>query len=118
MIVRFLADEDLDRDIVSGLRSRERSIDILDTKELGLHGLTDPDLLEAAARQGRSVVSHDRHTMTRHFRERVEAGKSTPGLFIAPQQRAIGEIIESLLLIWSVSTAEEWRDGIFYLPFR
>jgi len=46
--------------------------------------------------------------MTRHFRARVVAGKSAPGLFILPQQQsAIGEIIESLLLVWTASQAEE-----------
>jgi len=57
--------------------------------------------------------------MTRYFRERVDAGKPTPGVFIPPQQQsAIGEIIESLLLVWTASQAEEWRNQIVYLPFR
>jgi len=39
--------------------------------------------------------------MTRHFQDRLDAGKPTPGVFILPQPaRAIGEIIESLLLVW------------------
>jgi hypothetical protein len=39
-------------------------------------------LLEIAAQQGRIVISHDRRTMTRHFRDRLSEGKSSPGLFI------------------------------------
>ena len=46
--------------------------------------------------QERIVVSHDRRTMTRHFRARLAAGQSSPGLFIVPQRMAIGEVIESL----------------------
>lgn len=56
--------------------------------------------------------------MTRHFRERLASGKSNPGLFVVPQRSAIGEIIESLLLVWTASQAEDWRDMIVYLPFR
>lgn len=57
--------------------------------------------------------------MTRHFRDRLDAGKPTPGVFILPQQEgAIGAIIESLLLVWAASQAEEWRNQIAYLPFR
>lgn len=57
--------------------------------------------------------------MTRHFRDRVDAGKSTPRMFILPQQRsAIGEIVEWLLLVWTASQAEEWRDRIVHLPLR
>lgn len=119
MNLRFLADEDVDADILEGLRSREPAIDILDVKTAGLRGTTDPALLELAAAQGRILITHDRRTMTRHFRKRVDAGKHVPGLFILPQrQSAIGEIFESLLLVWTASQAEEWRNQIAFLPFK
>jgi hypothetical protein len=28
------------------------------------------------------------------------------------------EVIDSLLLLWTASQASEWRNAIFYLPFR
>lgn len=118
MTVRFLADEDLDSDIIEGLRSREPAIDILDVKNAGLRGTKDPDLLELGAEQDRILITHDRRTITRHFRERLAAAKPNPGLFIAPQRCSIGEIVESLLLVWTASQAEEWRDKIVYLPLR
>ncbi len=119
MTVRFLTDEDLDARIIQGLRSREPAIDILDVKTAGLRGTKDPVLLELAARQGRILISHDRETMTQHFYKRLAAGKPAPGLFIVPQQpSAIGEVVESLLLVWTASQAEEWRNQITYLPFR
>lgn len=118
MTVRFLADEDLDLAIVEGLRLLEPAIDILDIKDAGLRGTKDPAVLELAAEHGRIVISHDRRTMTRHFKERRAAGKSNPGLFIVPQRNAIGEIIESLLLVWAASQTSDWRDAITYLPLR
>ena len=102
MTVRFLADEDVRTGIIQGLRSREPAIDILDVKTAGLRGMKDPALLELAAQQGRIIISHDRETMTQHFCERLEGGKSAPGLFIVLQQpSAVGKIIEWLLLVWS-----------------
>jgi uncharacterized protein with PIN domain len=83
-----------------------------------LRGAKDPDLLELAAQQDRILITHDRRTMTRHFRERLVVGKRSPGLFIVPQQSRIGEIVEWLLLVWTASQAGEWRDQIVYLPFR
>ena len=118
MTVRLLADEDLDSDIIKGLQTREPTIDILNIKETSLRGTEDPELLEIAAEQNRILVSHDRRTMTRHFRERLAAGKPSPGLFIVPQRGAIGEAVESLLLIWIASQAEEWYDRVVYLPFH
>jgi len=116
--VRFLADEDLDADIVAGLQSREPAIDIVDVKNVGLRGTKDPVLLELAAEQERILVTHDRRTMVNHVRERAAAGKRNPGLFIVPQRIPIGEIVETLLLVWAASQAEEWRDQVVHLPFR
>ncbi|MBK5294285.1 MAG: DUF5615 family PIN-like protein [Acidobacteriia bacterium] len=65
MTVLFLADEDLDSDIIGGLRSREPAIGILDVKNTGLGGTADSVLLDLAAQQGRIVITHDRRTMTR-----------------------------------------------------
>ena len=118
MTVRFLADEDLDSAIVEGLRSREPAIDILDINNIGLRGTKDLSILEMAAQQGRIVISHDRKTMTRYFKDRLAAGKSNSGLFIVPQRSAISEVIELLLLVWAASQASEWLDAIVYLPFR
>lgn len=117
MTVRFLADEDLDADIVVGLRSRQPAIDILDVKTAGLRGTKDRDLLDLSAQQGRILITHDQRTMTRHFRDRLAAGESShPGLFVVPQRAAIGGIVESLLLVWMASQAEEWFDRIVCLP--
>jgi len=117
--VRFLVDEDIDVDIVQGLRSREPAIDILDVKTAGLRGTKDPTLLSLAAEQDRILISHDRNTMTRHFRDRLASGESSPGLFIVPNRpSAIGDTIEWLLLVWTASQPEEWRDRIVYVPLR
>ena len=117
MSVRFLADEDLDSDIIDGLRSREPAIDVLDAKKAALRGIKDPVLLDFAEQQER-IIPHDRRTMTRYFRERLAAGKSNPGLFIVPQRRAIAEVIDSPLLVWTASQTSDSRDTIAYLPFR
>jgi hypothetical protein len=117
--VRFLADEDLRDSIIQGLRSREPALDILDVKSAGLRGTKDPALLEIAAEQGRIPITQDRNTMTAHFWERLAAGKSSPGLFVVPDQlSAIGDVIEWLLLVWTASQPEEWRDQVVYVPIR
>ena len=119
MTVRFLADEDVRNDIVRSLRSREPAIDLLDLKTARLRGMKDGAVLELAAQQHRIVISHDRETMTRHFRTRVAAGQPAPGLFIAPQQpNSVGAVVESLILVWNASQAEEWQNQIVYLPFN
>ena len=118
MTVRFLADEDVRADIIQGcvLRTRGRHPG---REERRLERKQDPVLLELAAEQDRILITHDRNTMTGHFYERVAAGKSGPGLFIVPKwPSTVGQVIESLLLVWAASQAQEWRNQIVYLPFR
>src|SRR5262249_11496734 len=96
-------DEDVRRAIIR-IASREPSIDILDVKSSDFRGTKDPALLEIAAEQGRILITHDRSTMTGHFRERLASGKSSPGLFIvADRPSAIGSAIEWLVLVWAAT---------------
>jgi hypothetical protein len=61
--LRFQADADLKYAIVKGVRQREPTIDFASAAESGLEGISDPELLERAAQEGRILVSHDRRTM-------------------------------------------------------
>ena len=59
MKVRFLADADLNRAIVSGTLRRELSLDFLTAQAAGLRGMSDPEVLALAAERQRVLVSHD-----------------------------------------------------------
>jgi len=76
----------------------------------------DPEVPAIAAEQNRILVSHDFHTMPRHFGEFVQARGSSPGVFLVQQSASVGEVIEELLLIWAASDAEEWEDRILNIP--
>ncbi|MGA7237943.1 MAG: hypothetical protein WBY44_19815 [Bryobacteraceae bacterium] len=64
-------------------------------------------LLELAAHEDRVLVTSDRNTMTFHFHERQNAGLPTSGLFVLPQQRVVGQIIEFLLLSFGIGRMAE-----------
>ena len=51
-----------------------------------------------------------------HFRDFLAVGNRSPGLPIMPLEAATGLVIESLVLLWVASEAEEWRDRIVWLP--
>ena len=71
MSIRFLADADLNQDIVTGVREREPALDFMTATASNLEGRRDPEVLEFAASQGRILVSHDTSTMPVHFSERI-----------------------------------------------
>ena len=116
MSVRFLADADLNYAIVEGVRLREPSVDFKTANDAGLEALSDLEVLEVAAREGRVLVSHDKSTMPVHFASRVAAGLRSPGVLLALPSAPVGAIIESLVIIWSASEEKEWSDQIHYLP--
>ena len=116
MSLRFLADADLNYAIVQGIRLREPSIDFKAANDAGLEGLSDREVLELAAREERVLVSHDKRTMPVHLAARVQSGLRSPGVLLALPSASVGEIIESLLIIWSASRETEWADQIHYLP--
>jgi hypothetical protein len=106
----------LDHAIVQGIRRREPAIDFKSANDACLEGVRDPDVLELAAREGRVLVSHDMSTMPVHFADRARTGLKHPGVLLAFQSASVGEIIESLLIIWSASSEWEWSDQVHYLP--
>jgi predicted nuclease of predicted toxin-antitoxin system len=74
-VLRFLADENFNNDILRGLLRRDSSIDVVRLQDVGLSGSDDPTVLEMAAETGRVLLTHDASTMTRHAYDRVRASK-------------------------------------------
>jgi hypothetical protein len=89
--VRFLADADLNYAIVLGVRLREPSIDFKSANKAGLEGMPNEEVLEAAAREGRLLVSHDKRTMPLHFAARIRLGQRSPGVLLALPSASVGE---------------------------
>jgi hypothetical protein len=50
-----------------------------------------------------------------HF-ARFLRSRSSPGLIIVAQALDVGLAIEDLLLIWTATDAEEWKDKLGFLP--
>jgi hypothetical protein len=72
-------------------------------------------VLDATAREGRILVTHDQSTMPAEFAEFIE-NRSHPGVIVAPQHLPTSVVAQDLLLIWGASDAEEWVNRICYLP--
>jgi predicted nuclease of predicted toxin-antitoxin system len=113
---RFLADHDLNEHILDGVLRREPAIELVRARDVGMSKKQDPEVLEYCASQGLIIVSHDVNTMTDGAYARMAEGKPMAGLLLVQQTKPIREIIESVILIWSASEAEEWHDVVCFLP--
>lgn len=115
---RFLADHDVNEHIVTGVLRREPAIDLVRARDVGMSERSDEELLAYAETESWLVVSHDVNTMPAAARARLTAGGSFPGLFMVQQSLPIRPVIESIVMIWSASEMEEWKDLVVYLPFE
>lgn len=113
---RFQTDADLRFEIVSGVLRREPAVDFQSAQQRLPAGTSDPLVLLTAANEGRIVVSHDVRTMPRHFHRFLEQHRTSPGVFLIPQAVTTSDAIEELVMIWAVSSGQEWQSQLIWLP--
>ena len=107
--IGFHLDEHIPTAIRNGLQ--RRNIDVTTTSGSGLGGAEDLAQLEFAARNGRVMVTFDDDYLQLHA-----AGFSHAGIAYCRQgTRSIGEILQTLILIYEVMSCEEMRNQVVYL---
>ena len=114
--MRLLADENLNRVIVTATGRSEPALEFLVANEVGLGGQSDPLVLGFAAQHGLIVVTHDVRTMIAFATERVERGQAMPGLFLVSQDASPRTIADNLAFIFATTSVEDWRNQIVFLP--
>jgi len=114
--LRFQADADLKRAIITGTLRLAPSADFRLAEAVPLEGLGDPIVLGKAAEDGRVLVTHDVNTMERHFREFIR-NRASPGLILIPQKRVgVGSAIELLVLLWEVLEPADLENRVCLFP--
>lgn len=115
-MLRLLADENFNGDVIRGLRSRAPQLDLVRVQDVGLAGADDPAVLLWAAEQDRIVLTHDRATMSTHAYQRIAAGESMPGVFVVGLRLPAKLVIDQILLIEACSDQYEWIGRVVHLP--
>lgn len=115
-MLRLLADENFNSDIVRGLLLRRSDLDIARVQDVGLSGKDDQAVLAWAAENDRIVLTHDRATMPFYAFERVSSGEQMAGMFFLNVRFPVGESIDTLLLLNACSDQSEWRGRVIHLP--
>ncbi len=113
--IQFQADADLNQAIVTGVIRRQPKISFQTATQAALEGVKDPEVLALSAKQQRILVTHDRRTMPTEFAEFMVSNQSA-GVLIVSRKIALEIVIEELILIWSVSSTEEWINRIAKTP--
>jgi len=117
-MLSFIADENLNYNIVRGLLRRKADLNITRIQDVDLSGKDDATVLEWAAQENRILLTHDVSTITKYAYERVNEGLSMPGVFEIKMDSPLGDIIDDLLLLANYSYEDEWEGKILYLPLK
>jgi predicted nuclease of predicted toxin-antitoxin system len=107
--IRFHLDENCDPRIAAGLRLH--GIDVTTTPEAGLLHASDEDQLAYAVAHGRAIITQDTD-----FLHIAASGQEHPSIVFYPAQfRSVGQVIDSVRLIWEVYEPEEMRNRVEFI---
>lgn len=122
MALQFVFDEHVRGPLWQvALRHNLRGLDPLDvvrvgdTAELPL-SINDPGILLWAEREGRILVTEDRHTMAGHLNDHLTAGHHSPGILIMRPGQNMQTLIDCLVLIAHAGEPSDLADAITYIP--
>lgn len=115
-MLRCLADENFNNDLIRALRLRSSDVDIVRVQDTRLAGTSDHEVLEWAAENGRVVLTHDRATFPHRAFRRVAAGLPMAGVFVVGSKLSSRHVVEDLLLIAACSDTSEWAGRVLHLP--
>ena len=117
-MIRWLADENFNNDIVRALLRRCPHADLVRAQDVGLRGVDDPTVLAWASEENRAVLTHDVTTFSAYAYARVSAGQPMSGVFEISRGLEIARVLEDLVLLTECSETLEWEGQVIYLPLR
>ena len=107
--IRFHLDEDVDPVVAEGLR--RRGIDVTTSQEARLLGALDPIQLAHAQVEGRVLFTHDDD----HLKINAQGVEHGGIAYCHRLRKSIGEIIDSLALIWELCEPEEMVNRVEFI---
>ncbi len=117
-LIRYLLDENVDPIFRTELlrHAPEMIVWRVGDPTTPARGTSDPDILIWCEANAFILVTNNRKSMPRHLQDHLAEGHHTPGIFELNPNMSVGETIEELVLIWSVSELEDYQDQLLYLP--
>ena len=107
--IKFHLDESVSNAIALGLR--RRGIDVTTTSEAGLIGVSDTEQIAFALSENRILITHDDDFVILH-RSGITHGGIT---YCDQKRRSIGEILNTLILIYETLELEEMKNQLEFL---
>ena len=116
--MRVAADENFDGRILDGLRARLPTLDIVRVQDTEMYQVSDPELLDWLALEGRILLTHDVRTIPGFVYERVRSGRAVPGVVEVNRNTPIGQAIDELEVLIGAGTPTDFENQIWYVPLH
>jgi hypothetical protein len=116
--LRFLADENLDGDLLRALLRRRPGLDVVRVQDAGLASADDAAILAWAAREGRVLLTHDVNTAPGHAYARLRTGEHLSGVVAVPLSLPVSWALDDLLLLADAGDTDEVAGRVLFLPLR
>jgi len=107
--IKFHLDESVSNAIALGLR--RRGINVTTTSETGLIGASDIEQIAFALSENRILITHDDDFVILHNSGIIHAGIT----YCDQKRRSIGEMINTLVLIWETLEPEDMKNQLEFL---
>jgi predicted nuclease of predicted toxin-antitoxin system len=117
-MIKFLADENFNADILRGLLRQKSDLDIECIQDVGLSGADDSTVLDFAARDNRVLLTHDVNTITKYAYARLAAGEKMSGVIEVSRAVSISTAIRDILLVAECGLEKDFDGQIVYLPLK
>ena len=115
-MIRFLADEDFNNDILRGLLRHLPKLDIMRVQDVELRNVDDSIILAWAAQESRIVLTHDVNTMIAAAFLRIWEGLSMPGMLAVRRLAPLAEAIDDLVFLAEVGQETDFQDQVRFIP--
>ena len=115
-MLRLLIDENFSHRILRGVKLLLPNLEYVVVQNTELQGVEDSPLLEWAAEQNRTLVTHDLKTIPKHAYARVQSGQLMTGVIAIPKSLHIGQAIEELAIAVECCDQSELANRVMYLP--
>lgn len=122
MALAFLLDEHLRGPLWNAIQRHNQdseyvigAVRVGDPPDLPL-GSDDLAILQWAEREGRIVVTEDKHTMPDRLAAHLQSDRHSPGIFIIRIGTSSSELIECLTLVAYAGEEAEFRDAVTFIP--
>lgn len=113
-MIRYLTDEHIPNALVDALR--DRGVEVVRIRDIGLASTPDPDILEWAALHTYVFVTFDRSTVPGFAYDRVRAGLPVPGVAVVDNTLPVGVMLDDLHTAAACGTADDFRDRVVFFP--